>query len=40
MDEPMNFDEIKKSIKDSIKKIKKVNYINYFKGTYNKKKYI
>ncbi len=40
MDELMNFDEIKKSIKDSIKKINKENYINYFKGTYNKKNII
>lgn len=37
LEEPMNFDQIKKSIGNSIKKIKKENYINYFKGTYNKK---
>ena len=37
LEEPMNFDEIKRSIGKSIKMIKKENYINYFKGTYNKK---
>lgn len=37
MEEPMNFNEIKKSIRNSIKKIRKENYVNYFKGTYNKK---
>ena len=40
LEEPMNFNEIKKSIGNSIKKIKKENYINYFKGTYNKKNII
>jgi len=40
LEEPMNFDQIKKSIRNSIKKIKKENYINYFKGTYNKKNII
>ena len=35
LEEPMNFNEIKKSIGNSIKKIRKENYINYFKGTYN-----
>ncbi|XWV24794.1 transposase [Tupanvirus deep ocean] len=34
LEEPMNFDQIKKSIGNSMKKIKKENYINYFKGTY------
>ena len=36
----LNFDEIKRSIGKSIKMIKKENYINYFKGTYNKKNII
>jgi transposase len=40
LEEPMNFDEIKRSIGKSIKMIKKENYINYFKGTYNKKNII
>lgn len=36
LDEPMNYDEIKLSVKNSIKKISKQNFKNYFKGTYNK----
>ncbi len=36
LEEPMNYNEIKQAIRRSIRKIKKSNYMNYFKGTYRK----
>lgn len=39
LDKPMSFDQIKESIKSSIKKIKKEHYENYFIYAYNKDYY-
>jgi len=37
-DEPMSYDLIKESIKNSIKNIKIINYYNYFKSSLTKTK--
>ena len=38
-DKPKNFNELKESLKNSINKIKKEHYENYFIYAYNKKSY-